>query len=126
MSPIGRFWRLARRHPGITAVTTVAGAVVLGVATYAYVRILKEKNDAIKASKNAIRASNEKNVALYEKEQEADKARAAAGGHSPPMPPACFLSELPGRRAKGLDLLQKVADTEKAVALDQDRALTPA
>src|SRR5271157_3495917 len=126
ISPIGRFWRVARRHPGITAVTTVASAVVLGVATYAYVRILKEKNDAITASKNAIRASNEKNVALHEKEQEADKARAAARWALSANASSLLLSELPGRRAKGLDLLQKVADPEKAVALDQDRALTPA
>src|SRR5208337_1585656 len=126
ISPIGRFWRIARRHPGITAVTTVASAVVLGVATYAYVRILKEKNDAITASKNAIRASNEKNVALHEKEQEADKARAAARWALSANASSLLLSELPGRRAKGLDLLQKVAAPEKAVALDQDRALTPA
>ena len=42
------------------------------------------------------------------------------------MPPTCCLSELPDRRAKGLDLLQKIADPEKAVPLDQDPALTPA
>ena len=126
ISPIGRFWRVARRHPGITAVTAVASAVVLGVATYAYVRILKEKNDAITASKDAIRASDEKNVALHEKEQEADKARAAARWALSTNASNLLLSELPDRRAKGLDLLQKVADPEKAVALDQDRALTPA
>ncbi len=126
ISPIGRFWRVARRHPGITAVTAVASAVVLGVATYAYVRILKEKNDAITASKNAIRASDEKNAALHEKEQEADKARAAARWALSANASNLLLSELPDRRAKGLDLLQKVADPEKAVALDQDRALTPA
>jgi YD repeat-containing protein len=104
----------------------VASAVVLGVATYAYVRILKERNDAITASKNAIRASDEKNVALHEKEQEADKARAAARWALSANASSLLLSELPDRRAKGLDLLQKVADPEKAVALDQDRALTPA
>ena len=37
-----------------------------------------------------------------------------------------LMSELPNRRAKGLDLLRKVADPEKAVELDQDPALTPA
>ncbi|HKI17648.1 MAG TPA: hypothetical protein VKA15_07195, partial [Isosphaeraceae bacterium] len=126
ISPIGRFWRVARRHPGITAVTAVASAVVLGVATYAYGRILKEKNDAIAAKENAIRASNEKNVALHEKEQEADKARAAARWTLSANASNLLLSELPDRRAKGLDLLQKVADPEKAIALDQDPALTPA
>ena len=126
ISPIGRFWRIARRHPGITTVTAVASAVVLGVATYAYGRILKEKNDAITAKEIAIRASNEKNVALHEKEQEADKARAAARWALSANASNLLLSELPDRRAKGLDLLQKVADPEKAIALDQDQALTPA
>src|SRR5271165_2681824 len=78
ISPIGRFWRVARRNPGITTVTAVASALVLGVATYAYVRILADRNDAITAKEKAIQASNEKNLALLEKEQEADKARAAA------------------------------------------------
>src|SRR5271157_3663304 len=100
ISPIGRFWRVARRHPGITAVTAVASAVVLGVATYAYGRILKEKNDAITAKENAIRASNEKNVALHEKEQEADKARAAARWALSANASNLLLSELPDRRAK--------------------------
>ncbi len=117
--------RVARRHPRITAVTAVASAVVLGVATYAYIRILKEKNDAIAASKNAIRASDEKNVALHEKEREADKVRAAARWALSANASNLLLSELPDRRAKGLDLLQSRA-SEKAVALDQDRALTPA
>ena len=40
ISPIGRLWRVARRHPGITSVTTVAAAAILAIATYAYVRIL--------------------------------------------------------------------------------------
>ena len=75
ISPVGRFWRVARRHPGITTVTAVASAVVLGVATYAYVRILADRNYAITASQKAIRASEEKNIALHEKAQEADKAQ---------------------------------------------------
>ena len=126
ISPIGRSWRVARRHPGITTVTAVASAVVLSVATYAYVRILKEKNDAILASKQAIKASDEKNLALHEKEEEAEKARAAARWALSANATNLLLSELPDRRAKGLDLLQKITDPEKAVPLDQDPALSPA
>ncbi len=126
ISPIGRFWRVARRNPGITTVTAVASALVLGVATYAYVRILADRNDAITAKEKAIQASNEKNLALLEKEQEADKARAAARWALSANATNLLLSELPDRRAKGLDLLQKIADPEKAVPLDQDKALTPA
>ena len=113
ISPIGRFWRVARRHPGISTVTAVASAVVLGIATYAYVRIVKEKNEAIIASKLAIRASDEKNVALQEKEKEAEKARAAARWVLSANASNLLLSELPDRRTRGLDLLQKVANPEK-------------
>ena len=35
---IGRAWRIARRHPGITAVSTAAAAIVLAIATFAYLR----------------------------------------------------------------------------------------
>ena len=118
ISPIGRFSRVARRHPGITTVTAVASAVVLSIATYAYVRILKEKNEAIEAS-------NEKNVALQEKELEAEKARAAAHWALSANATNLLLSEMPDRRAKGLDLLQKITDPEKAAPLDQDPALSP-
>ena len=37
ISLAGRLWRVARRHPGITSVTTAAAALVLAIATYAYV-----------------------------------------------------------------------------------------
>jgi serine/threonine protein kinase/WD40 repeat protein len=119
ISLVGRFWRVARRHPGITSVTAVASAAVLAIATFAYVRILYEMNVAI-------RASNEKGTALHEKEREADKARAAARWALSANASNLLMSELPDRRAKGLDLLQKVANPEKAVELDQEAALTPA
>lgn len=122
---MGRFLRVTRRHPGISAVTAVASMAVLSIATYAYVRILHEKNDAILASELAIQASNEKNVALHDKEQEADKARAAARRALFASASNLLLSDLPDRRARGLDLLQRAADPEKAVELDQNAQLTP-
>ncbi len=125
ISPVGRFLRVTRRHPGISAVTAVASMAVLSIATYAYVRILHEKNDAILASELAIQASNEKNVALHDKEQEADKARAAARRALFASASNLLLSDLPDRRARGLDLLQRAADPEKAVELDQNAQLTP-
>ena len=119
ISAIGRFWRVAHRHPGITSVTAVASAVVLAIATYAYVRIYHERNAAI-------RVSGELDTALLGKQAEADKARAAARWALSANASNLLLSDLPNRRAKGLDLLRKVADPEKAVELDQDVALTPA
>jgi eukaryotic-like serine/threonine-protein kinase len=40
ISPLGRLWRLARRRPGMTAVTTAAVVTVLAVSTYAHVNAL--------------------------------------------------------------------------------------
>ena len=47
ISPIGRLWRIARRHPGITSVTTAAAAAILAIATYAYVRVDDARKHAI-------------------------------------------------------------------------------
>ena len=46
ISPVGRLWRVARRHPGITSVTTVAAATILAIATFAYVRVVAERDRA--------------------------------------------------------------------------------
>ncbi|MGC8642369.1 MAG: protein kinase domain-containing protein [Isosphaeraceae bacterium] len=119
ISPIGRFWRVAHRHPGITTVTAVASATVLAIATYSYVRIY----DALKDARIATKA---RESALLDKEAEADRARAAARWALSANASNLLMSDLPNRRAKGLDLLRKVADPEKAVELDQDPALTPA
>ena len=45
ISPIGRMWRVARRHPGISIVTTTAAATILAIATFAYVRVVAERNE---------------------------------------------------------------------------------
>ena len=49
ISAAGRLWRVARRHPGITAVTTVAAATILAIATFAYVRVVAARDRAIDA-----------------------------------------------------------------------------
>ncbi len=56
ISPIGRAWRFARRHPGITAVSTAAAIAILAVTTVAYVKVLHERDQAIMAGDQAIKA----------------------------------------------------------------------
>src|SRR5262249_21993713 len=109
ISPIGRFWRVARRHPGITAVTTVSAAVVLAIATYAYVRIYHERNEARSAQKRT-------DAALLAKEEEASKARAAVRRERAAHALRGLMSDFPNRRATGLALLRKAADPGKAPA----------
>jgi WD40 repeat protein len=125
ISPIGRFLRVARRHPGITTVTAVASATVLAIATYAYVRILGEMNTAIRYGREKDAALVEKQAALVGKQIAADKSRAAARWALSANASNLLMSDLPNRRAKGLDLLRKVANPENAAELDQEGELTP-
>ncbi|MFO0887863.1 MAG: protein kinase [Isosphaeraceae bacterium] len=118
ISPVGRAWRVVRRHPGISMVTAAASIAILAIATHSYVRILAERNLAIKAS-------DDKNAALIAKQEEANKARAAARWALAANASNLLVSDLPDRRKRGLDLLQRVADPEKSAELDQERELTP-
>ena len=49
ITPVGRAWRFARRHPGLSAVSTVAAASILATATIAYVQVVQERNKAVRA-----------------------------------------------------------------------------
>ncbi|WP_165226878.1 WD40 repeat domain-containing serine/threonine protein kinase [Aquisphaera insulae] len=118
ISPVGRAWRVARRHPGITTVTTVATVAVLGIATYAYGRILAERDEARRAGKAT-------EVALGEKASEAEKARAAARWALSANAANLLVSDLPDRRSKGLDLIRNMGNPEAAATADQASALSP-
>jgi serine/threonine protein kinase len=117
ISPLGRGWRIACRHPGISLVTAAASLAIIAITTYSYARILAQRNVAIQAGK-------EKDSALEAKEAEANKARAAARWALAANAANLLVSNLPDRRARGLDLLRRVADPEKAV-VDDDQQLTP-
>src|SRR5262249_56872634 len=49
IGPVGRLWRVARRHPQIAAVTTAAAAMIVAIATYSYIRILDKQAEVIDA-----------------------------------------------------------------------------
>lgn len=54
ISPAGRLWRFARRHPGISAVSTAATAAVLATVTLAYFRVVAERDRALTATGKSI------------------------------------------------------------------------
>ena len=60
IGPVGRLWRVARRHPQIAAVTTAAAATILAIATYAHMRVLHE----VKVKEEALSLATEKGNAL--------------------------------------------------------------
>lgn len=88
ISPIGRLWRFARRHPGISIVSTAALAAVLAVSTIAYVRVLQERDRAVQAGQGMLEAMR---TQLW---QSAENVR---------------LSNVVDRRAKGLGLIRQAA-----------------
>jgi eukaryotic-like serine/threonine-protein kinase len=107
ISPVGRMWRVARRHPGITVVSAAAAAIVLVIATIAYARVLDERNQAVIAQVKESEALEETKKALAEKNTallDSYQARAESLRNS----------NQPSRRREGLELIKK------AVALEPD------
>jgi eukaryotic-like serine/threonine-protein kinase len=66
ISPIGRAWRFARRHPSLTAVSSIAAVSILATATIAYVRVVQEKNKAINAKAETETALDRLNDAMIQ------------------------------------------------------------
>jgi serine/threonine protein kinase/WD40 repeat protein len=88
ISPLGRLWRVARRHPGISIVSAAAAAAILTVATVAYVRVVHERDQKVEALAKREAALRD----LYL--NQASVVR---------------LSNVPNRRARGLDLIKEAA-----------------
>ncbi|MBX6315022.1 MAG: protein kinase, partial [Isosphaeraceae bacterium] len=88
IGPVGRLWRFARRHPALTAVTTVAAAVILAVATVAYIRVARERDRALMAERRAHEALRQQLLS------EAS---------------LLLTSAMPNRRQSGLELIKRVA-----------------
>jgi serine/threonine protein kinase/WD40 repeat protein len=90
ISPAGRLWRVARRHPGITGVSTAAAAAIVALVIYDHVRVVAERDKLEKAN------------ALYLRQLSTSHWQNAA-----------LLRLSPGlleRRARGLELIKKAAD----------------
>jgi serine/threonine protein kinase/WD40 repeat protein len=110
ISPVGKLWRAVRRHPGISAVSTVAAAAVLAIATFDHVRVLRERDKAIEAN-----TAQEK--ALRDMEEANEQRNAAVREKLLSSIELVGLSGHPNRRSHGLGQIQEV------VALDPDREL---
>ena len=105
ISPPGRLWRVACRHPRVTAFTTGAAATIVAITTYAYVRVLAERDDARHARDQKQEAllyaeeANRERKATEMKQRglaQDDRGRGASGA--------------PNRRSQGLDLIRQIVD----------------
>jgi WD40 repeat protein len=105
IGPLGRAWRVARRHPGMTAVSTAAAAIVLAIATFAYLRILSERNVAIAER-------DQKNDALDRVQRMTDRERASHTENLRSTIELVGLSGAPNRRSNGLELIKEASTLE--------------
>jgi serine/threonine protein kinase/WD40 repeat protein len=67
IGPIGRLWRLARRHPAVAVVSTAASIAVVTTMTIAYVRVVQERNlarNSDRTAREALRESEANRAAL--------------------------------------------------------------
>ncbi|CAN5658477.1 hypothetical protein BH23PLA1_BH23PLA1_14670 [soil metagenome] len=111
IGPIGRFLRFSRRHPSLTAVTASAAAVILAVATVAYVRIANERDRALVAegmTKEAIGSLRE----ALQRAEDLTKARGQeiVGRLLSEAELRRISSTIPNRRETGLALLRQAAE----------------
>jgi eukaryotic-like serine/threonine-protein kinase len=108
ISPIGRLWRVARRHPGITSVTTAAAVAVLAIATYAYVRV----DDARKIAIHHLGVAEEalKKLSIANQQSLADMKESYVKTVE-----LVEKSDVPDRRTEGLDWIRKTVALEPDV-----------
>ena len=110
ISPVGRMWRVARRHPGIASVSTAAVAIVIAITTFAYVRVLADRNEAV-------RANQEKDMALDSKEEANRRLNATLLKQYRSEAAYMRISNLPDRRNRGLEAIKQ------AVAMGPEAAM---
>lgn len=91
IGPLGRLWRVARRHPTVSIVSTAATLAVITTATVAYLKVVQERN--------ALRVARAQTQSALRQQlwREASLVR---------------LSSMANRREKGLNLIREAAELE--------------
>jgi serine/threonine protein kinase/WD40 repeat protein len=110
ISLAGRLWRVARRHPGVTTVTTAAAALILAIATFAHMRVISALNQAV-AERSRTREALDGEKAANAKE------RAARRQNLRSTIELVGRSDTPNRRSHGLELIGEAAALEPDAAL---------
>ena len=116
IGPVGRAIRFARRHPSLTAVSTIAATLVLSTATFAYLRVVRERDRADDLADLAIKAqarTEDTNAQLKRTDRE---LRSTVLTLLEQTAANIQLSNDPSRRPNGLDLLRKAADMKPGPA----------
>ncbi|OJW26994.1 MAG: hypothetical protein BGO49_21890 [Planctomycetales bacterium 71-10] len=110
ISPVGRAWRVMRRHPGISSVTAAASVIILAVAGFAYHRVASErdaKDAALQLKAAALVRADEALARTEEAVRESQSARRMELWRHAEL---VRRTDTPDRRAAGLGLLKKAAE----------------
>lgn len=110
ISVVGRFLRFAQRHPYSSAISAAAATIVLAVATWAHLSVVKDRNEALVAKANTQYALLRTQEAI----RQSESARAQQYWREASL---IRLSSMPDRRREGLNRLGQAA------ALGHDEAL---
>ncbi len=105
IGPLGRIWRVARRHPGISAVSSTAAAIILAIATFAYLNVVSARDRAEAARAKSVEALDRLKE-LSGKERTANKENLRSTIE------LVGLSGAPGRRSQGIELVGKAASLD--------------
>jgi serine/threonine protein kinase/WD40 repeat protein len=103
ISPPGRLWRVACRHPRVTAFTTGAAAMIVAITTFAYARVIAERDDARHARDQKQEALLDAEKANREKQEQMRHGLEKAVE-------VVALGGAPNRRSRGLDLIRQTVD----------------
>ena len=116
ISPVGRTWRLARRHPAASIISSAAAVAILATAAFAYVRIANERDRvavALEKQRDATRAEQAARAELadaLEVSRAATRAeQAARAGELLSQLPVLRDSTTPRRREAGRAKLAEAA-----------------
>jgi eukaryotic-like serine/threonine-protein kinase len=100
IGPVGRLWRVARRHPWSAAVTTAAAALIVAITTYSYVRILANQAE-VSAANEALKLALDEAKAANRESQAAQRAQILKTAQM------LEATDKPDRRGQGLDLISE-------------------
>ena len=110
IGPIGRTWRFARRHPGVSIVSVLAASLVLTTATVAYVRVVRERDRVDDQARLTQRAKDQTDIANRELITVNSRYQASLVESLENQATNVLLSTVPKRRATGLDLVKQAAE----------------
>lgn len=112
ISPLGRMWRVACRHPGITSVTAVATVLVVSIAAYAFSQVQSAYNQVRNERDQAREARNAAVAERLKTETAEQETRAAMRTMLWRHAALVRSTSEPDRRDKGLELIREAAELD--------------